>query len=170
MSNFENSNSQMKIFGESSGKRPRGRPLGSKNKPKGNPFPPQATNKIILEVPNGINIIQRMEGFAQDNGVSLAILTASGSISKATLKPKGSELPLQEFSGELSLVSFSGVYVNSPSGGGSSTTKFFNASLRSDDGSTVVSGTALHMVAFGPVQLTVFIFSNPKFYNIATIA
>ncbi|KAK1381360.1 hypothetical protein POM88_028104 [Heracleum sosnowskyi] len=136
-------------LGDSSVRRSGGSPLGSKNKPKDNP---STTNKVVLVVPPGINIIQWVEGFAQDNGVSLAILTGSGAISEVALKHKGSQLQSQEFKEQLNLVSFSGAYILSPSGGGSSSTKFFNTSLVRDDYS-VVSGSALHMVALGPVLL-----------------
>lgn len=136
--------------------------------PKGDPAPTQTTNKFFLEVPPGVNIIQWVEGFAQSKGVSLAILTGKGSISEVVLKHKGSQLPSQEYKEELDLVSFSGAYILSPSGGGSSATSFFNASLLRNDGSAV-KGSTLHMVGFGPIQLSVFIFSNPKFYNVMTI-
>ncbi|KAK1381368.1 hypothetical protein POM88_028112 [Heracleum sosnowskyi] len=141
----------MENLGESSVRRSGGSPLGSKNKPKDNP---STTNKVVLVVPPGINIIQWLEGFAQDNRVSLAILTGSGAISEVALKHKGSQLRSQEFKEQLNLVSFSGAYILSPSGGGSSSTKFFNTSLVRDDYS-VVSGSALHMVALGPVLFTV---------------
>ncbi|KAK1381361.1 hypothetical protein POM88_028105 [Heracleum sosnowskyi] len=141
----------MENLGESSMRRSGGSPFGSKNKPKDNP---STTNKWV-------------EGFAQDNGVSLAILTRSGAISEVALKHKGSQLQSQEFKEQLNLVSFSGAYILSPSGGGSSSTKFFNTSLVRDDYS-VVSGSALHMVALGPVLLSVFFLSDPKFYKITT--
>ncbi|KAK1381369.1 hypothetical protein POM88_028114 [Heracleum sosnowskyi] len=155
----------MENLGESSVRRSRGRPLGSKNKPKDNPPSlTQTTNKVVLVVPHGVNIIQWVEGFAQHEGVSLAILNGSGSISEVALKHEGSQFPSQEFKEQLNLVSFSGAYILSPSGGGSSTTQFFNASLVRDDCS-VVSGSALHMVALGRVLLSVFIFSYPKVYK-----
>ncbi|KAK1381366.1 hypothetical protein POM88_028110 [Heracleum sosnowskyi] len=154
----------MENLGESSVRRSGGSPLGSKNKPKDNP---STTNKVVLVVPPGINIIQWVEGFAQDNGVSLAILTGSGAISEVALKHKGSQLQSQEFKEQLNLVSFSGAYILSPSGGGSSSTKIFNTSLVRDNYS-VVSGSALHMVALCPVLLSVFFLSDPKFYKITT--
>lgn len=185
MSNFENSNSPasqnnnighppivnraMENLGGPSVRRPRGRPLGSKNKPKGNPSPTQTSNKVVIRVPDGYNIIQWVEGFALHYRVSFAILTGSGSISKVVLKQKGSQLPSQEFKGRhLDLVSFSGVYVLSPSGEGSST-NFFNASLRLGDG-RVVSGSALHMVADGPVLLSAFILRDPEFCSMTALA
>lgn len=154
-------------------KRPRGRPFGSKNKPRGNiannPSPTQITNKVTLQLPPKVNIIQWVANFAHQNKVSVAILTGSGSISEVTLKCMGTQLPPQAFIEELNLISFSGVYIISPSAGGSTTTNFFNATLARKNGS-VIGGSALHMVASVPILLYVLTFSDPEFYKIESLA
>ncbi|KAK1403157.1 hypothetical protein POM88_002762 [Heracleum sosnowskyi] len=162
-------NSVIVNFGMPSSKRPRGRPIGSKNKPKrevnNNISPSPTTNQIIIQVPPKVNIIQWVVSFAQQHGVSLAILRGSGSISEVNLKQTGSQIPSRVFMEEMNLISFSGVYLFSSSVGVSSTTNFFNALLGQRNGS-VVAGSVLGMLSFGPVMLSAITFSDPDFYKI----
>ncbi|PIA46468.1 hypothetical protein AQUCO_01500186v1 [Aquilegia coerulea] len=77
---------------EVAGKRPRGRPPGSKNKPK----PPLiitrdtttecAMRPLFLELPNGIDVIEAIARFTHKRNIGLTVLTASGSVTNVSLR------------------------------------------------------------------------------------
>ncbi|XVF69488.1 hypothetical protein PTKIN_Ptkin11bG0086400 [Pterospermum kingtungense] len=100
---------------ENTTRKPRGRPPGSKNKPK----PPivitrdsDSTMKpVILEISAGSDIIDTIISFARRNHVGVSILSAAGSVSNVTLRHPVSHAPALSLHGPFGLLSLSGSFV-----------------------------------------------------------
>ncbi|CAN4115181.1 unnamed protein product [Withania somnifera] len=73
-------------------RRPRGRPPGSKNKPKPAPTPHDdhmekpIMSPYILEIPCGVDIIGSTYHFCSKHNIGLCILNGSGTVTNVTLK------------------------------------------------------------------------------------
>ncbi|KAA8528349.1 hypothetical protein F0562_035704 [Nyssa sinensis] len=71
-------------------RRPRGRPPGSKNKPK----PPviitrdtePSMNPYVLELPGGVDVVDAISRFCRKRNTGLCVLTASGTVANVTLR------------------------------------------------------------------------------------
>nr|KYP73250.1 hypothetical protein KK1_005866 [Cajanus cajan] len=88
-------------------KRPRGRPLGSKNKPK----PIMDIFKLtILFVPASINIVDDIIDFSRKLDVSIVVHHASGTISKINILKLLSPSNCLSFQENLHMLSLSGFY------------------------------------------------------------
>ncbi|GMI94631.1 hypothetical protein HRI_003132400 [Hibiscus trionum] len=98
-------------------RKPRGRPPGSKNKPK----PPivitrdsNSTMKpLILEISAGSDIIDAIICFARTNSVGISIISATGSVSNVTLCHPVSHAPALALHGPFGLLSLSGSFIAS---------------------------------------------------------
>ncbi|KAL5714275.1 hypothetical protein ACHQM5_016259 [Ranunculus cassubicifolius] len=105
-------------------RRPRGRPPGSKNKPK----PPIiitresecAMRPHILEIVSGLDIIEAIARFARQRSVGLCVLTASGSVMNISLRqPSATPGATVTFHGRFEILSISATYLppsSSPTG------------------------------------------------------
>ncbi|XVF47246.1 hypothetical protein PTKIN_Ptkin03bG0094100 [Pterospermum kingtungense] len=105
---------------ERSTRKPRGRPPGSKNKPK----PPvvitrdndSAMKPVVLEISAGSDIIDTIISFARANRVGITVLSAAGSVSYVTLQYPGPHAPPPYvLHGSFGLLSLSGSYISSSS-------------------------------------------------------
>lgn len=78
-------------------RRPRGRPPGSKNKPKPPVVitrePEPVMSPYILEVPGGADIVEAISQFCRRKGIGLCILTGSGTVSNFTLQLSAANAP-----------------------------------------------------------------------------
>ncbi|PON75772.1 PPC domain containing protein [Parasponia andersonii] len=98
-------------------KKPRGRPPGSKNKPK----PPVVITKdsdsamrpVVLEVSAGADVVQTVIEFARRRRVGFAVMSGTGSVSTVTLRHPVSHAPAFSLQGPFSLLSLTGSYVGS---------------------------------------------------------
>ncbi|XVF19399.1 hypothetical protein REPUB_Repub11eG0107200 [Reevesia pubescens] len=98
-------------------RKPRGRPPGSKNKPK----PPvvitrdndSAMKPVILEISAGSDIIDTIISFACRNHVGVSIISATGSVSNVTLRHPVSHAPALSLHGPFGLLSLSGSFIAS---------------------------------------------------------
>ncbi|XWS71253.1 hypothetical protein CRYUN_Cryun03dG0122700 [Craigia yunnanensis] len=102
---------------ENTATKPRGRPPGSKNKPK----PPiiitrdsdSAMKPVILEISAGSDIIDTIISFARRNHVGVTIISATGSVSNVTLRHPVSHAPALPLHGPFGLLSLSGSFIAS---------------------------------------------------------
>ncbi|XWS73655.1 hypothetical protein CRYUN_Cryun02cG0147300 [Craigia yunnanensis] len=102
---------------ENTARKPRGRPPGSKNKPK----PPivitrdsdSAMKPVILEISAGSDIIDTIIRFARRNRVGVTIASATGSVSNVTLRHPVSHAPALSLHGPFGLLSLSGSFIAS---------------------------------------------------------
>ncbi|XP_050283789.1 AT-hook motif nuclear-localized protein 28-like [Quercus robur] len=97
-------------------KKPRGRPAGSKNKPK----PPivitknsdSAMKPVILEISAGNDVVETLIQFARKRHVGISVLSGSGSVSNVTLRhPAVSHAPSLSLHGPFNLLSLSGSFL-----------------------------------------------------------
>nr|KYP60511.1 Putative DNA-binding protein ESCAROLA [Cajanus cajan] len=97
----------------SSNRNPRGRPLGSKNKPKPNTMSiTEPSAKIaLIHVPQGHNVVESIMDFANREHVSVTILSGSGTIASVTLHHPSRDSTAFTLHGPFALVSFTGTYV-----------------------------------------------------------
>ncbi|EOY32905.1 AT-hook DNA-binding family protein [Theobroma cacao] len=126
---------------ENTARKPRGRPPGSKNKPK----PPivitrdcdSAMKPVILEISAGSDIIDSIINFARRNHVGVSIISATGSVSNVTLRHPVSHAPALSLHGPFGLLSLCGSFI------GSSTVSSSNKAPQSSSSSTSPSPSSL---------------------------
>lgn len=146
----------------SSNRRPRGRPPGSKNKPKP-PIvvtreSPNALRSHVLEVSAGADIVESMRNYARRRGRGVCVLSGSGTAANVTLRqPAGSVLTLH---GRFEILSLSGTVLPPPAPPGAGGLSIF---LSGGQGQ-VVGGTVVGpLVASAPVILMAASFANAVF-------
>nr|KYP55810.1 Putative DNA-binding protein ESCAROLA [Cajanus cajan] len=155
------------------GKRQRGRPAGSKNKPKPNALPttkPAAADEsakfVLIDVPQGADVIESIVELAQREQVSVTILNGSGAGASVTLQhaPRGSTT--FTLHGPFSLVSFSGTFVYGGGDGDSPPPRMdFGVNLSNPEGQIFGGVVRGRVVAGEDVKLTVSTFKDPEVYK-----
>ncbi|XP_044507081.1 AT-hook motif nuclear-localized protein 28-like [Mangifera indica] len=155
-------------------RRPRGRPPGSKNKPK----PPIVITKdtdssvkpVILEISAGADVIDHIINFARRNLAGISIMSASGSVSNVTLCQPISHAPSLSLHGPFNLLSLSGSYLTpSLSTGGaasSSPSCCFGVTLAGARGQVFGGLVAGKVTAASQVVVVAATFSNPSFHSL----
>lgn len=105
--------------GATSSRRPRGRPAGSKNKPKPPIIitrdSPNALKSHVLEVSAGSDIVESVSNYALRRGRGVCVLSGSGSVTNVTLRqpasPAGSVVTLH---GRFDILSLAGTALPPP--------------------------------------------------------
>ncbi|WVZ10986.1 hypothetical protein V8G54_015516 [Vigna mungo] len=100
----------------SSSKRTRGRPVGSKNKPKLTLVIDQdnkhTQKPIFIQIPKNSDVIEALIQFAYDYQISIMVQSASGSIMNVTLRDSESITSTFIIHGPFTLVSLIGTCIN----------------------------------------------------------
>ncbi|MCI34828.1 putative DNA-binding protein ESCAROLA-like, partial [Trifolium medium] len=103
----------------SGGRRPRGRPPGSKNRPKPpvviTKETPNALRSHILEVADGNDIVACISNFANVRHRGVSIHSGSGAVSNVTLRQPSGPNGMLVLPGRYELVSLSGAFLPPPS-------------------------------------------------------
>lgn len=166
----------------SSIKRPRGRPPGSKNKPK----PPvvitrecQSTMKpVVLEISDGSDIIEAVSVFARRRSMGISLLSGSGSVSNVTLRhPSSSHAPnsLISLHGPFHLLSLWGSYMgfttdgdggNAPDPYSGSDCGGFGITLSGVQGQVFGGVVGGKVVAAGQVVVVAATYMHPVFHSL----
>ncbi|XP_068649952.1 AT-hook motif nuclear-localized protein 1-like [Aristolochia californica] len=146
-------------------KRGRGRPAGSLNKPKninfdhsgewaggsvGGNFTPH-----VITVAAGEDVTMKIISFSQQGPRAICILSANGAISNVTLRQPDSSGGTLTYEGRFEILSLSGSFMPTESGGTRSRSGGMSVSLASPDGRVVGGGVAGLLVAASPVQVVV---------------
>ena len=146
-------------------RRPRGRPAGSKNKPKPPIFvtrdSPNALRSHVLEVNSGADIIECMSNYARRRGRGVCVLSGRGTVENVTLRqpgtPPGSVVTLH---GRFEILSLTGTVLPPPAPPGSGGLTIFLAGGQGQ----VVGGSVMEpLLASGPVVLMAASFGNAVF-------
>ncbi|KAL0915119.1 hypothetical protein M5K25_015518 [Dendrobium thyrsiflorum] len=146
-------------------RRPRGRPAGSKNKPKPPIIitrdSPNALRSHVLEISSGTDIMDAVTTFARRRQRGVAILSGSGIVANVTLRqpaaPPGAVVSLH---GRFEILSLSGAFLPAPSPPGAAGLTIYLAGGQGQ----VVGGTVLgELVASGPVIVIAATFSNATY-------
>ncbi|KZV20680.1 DNA binding protein [Dorcoceras hygrometricum] len=146
-------------------RRPRGRPPGSKNKPKPPVFvtrdSPNALRSHVLEVSAGNDVVESVNVYARKRGRGVCILSGSGTVSNVALRqpasPAGTAVTLQ---GRFEILSLSGTVLPPPAPPGAGGLSIF---LSGGQGQVVGGSVVGPLLASGPVVLIATSFSNAVF-------
>lgn len=149
-------------------RRPRGRPPGSKNKPKP-PLvitrePEAAMSPYILEIAAGADVADNITRFCKRRGTALSVLTASGAVASVTLRqPAATPGATVTFHGRFEVLSLSAtVYpAGAPPGTGG-----FSISLAGPQGQIVGGLVVGPLVAAATVFVVAASFNNPSFHRL----
>ncbi|KAI3896390.1 hypothetical protein MKX03_028808 [Papaver bracteatum] len=153
--------------GGSSSRRPRGRPPGSKNKPKPPIIitrdSPNSLRSHILEITAGADIIESMSSYARRRGRGVCVLSGSGTVVNVTLRqpattsPPGSVVTLN---GRFEILSLTGTVLPPPAPPGSGGLTIF---LAGGQGQVVGGSVMSPLVASGTVVLMAASFANAMY-------
>lgn len=150
--------------GDQNQRRPRGRPPGSKNKPK----PPiivtrdsaDAMRAHILEVADGCDVHESLATFARRTQKGICILSGSGAISSMTLGQPGASGATVRLQGRFEILSLSGTFLPPPTPPGATGLRI---NLAGPQGQ-VVGGTVVGaLLASGPVVVMAASFLNASY-------
>ncbi|MCL7025968.1 hypothetical protein MKW94_000802 [Papaver nudicaule] len=153
--------------GTSSSRRPRGRPPGSKNKPKPPIIitrdSPNSLQSHILEITAGADIIESLATYARRRGRGVCVLGGNGTVVNVTLRqpattsPPGSVVTLN---GRFEILSLTGTVLPPPAPPGSGGLTIF---LAGGQGQVVGGSVVSPLVASGTVVLMAASFANAMY-------
>ncbi|KAL4376299.1 hypothetical protein GQ457_02G000370 [Hibiscus cannabinus] len=145
-------------------RRPRGRPAGSKNKPK----PPiiitrdsaNALRSHVMEIATGCDIMESVSTFARRRQRGVCILSGSGTVTNVTLRQPGAPGAVVTLHGRFEILSLSGSFLPPPAPPAASTLTIYLAGGQGQ----VVGGTVVgQLVASGPVVIMAASFGNAAY-------
>ncbi|XP_024368920.1 AT-hook motif nuclear-localized protein 16 [Physcomitrium patens] len=149
------------------GRKPRGRPPGSKNKPK----PPiiimrengQAMRPHILEVAGGCDVSDSVASFSRRRQRGVCVMGASGTVSNVTLRQPTTAGATITFHGRFEIISLSGAFLPHPS---SQPTTGLTVSLAGAAGQVLGGSVVGTLMAAGPVVVIAASFMGPTFVRL----
>ncbi|XP_041000525.1 AT-hook motif nuclear-localized protein 15-like [Juglans microcarpa x Juglans regia] len=159
-----NTGAQESVEPGSSGRRPRGRPLGSKNKPKP-PIviakeSPNALRSHVLEISSGSDISECIASFANRRHRGVSVLSGSGIVTNVTLRQPAAPGGVISLHGRFEILSLSGAFLPAPSPPGASGLTLYLAGGQGQ----IVGGTVVAaLAASGPVMVIAATFTNATF-------
>ncbi|XP_068650029.1 AT-hook motif nuclear-localized protein 10-like [Aristolochia californica] len=138
-------------------KRNRGRPPGSGKKQQldalgsaGLAFTPH-----IITVKAGEDVASKIMAFSQQGSRTVCILSANGAICNVTLRQPATSGGTVTYEGRFEIISLSGSFLLTESGGTRSRTGGLSVSLAGSDGRVLGGGVAGMLMAASPVQVVV---------------
>ncbi|ERN09314.1 hypothetical protein AMTRI_Chr13g82780 [Amborella trichopoda] len=146
---------------DSSGRRPRGRPPGSKNKPK----PPviitrESANTLrahILEVGAGCDVGECVATYARRRQRGVCILSGTGAVTNVSLRQPAAAGAIVTLHGRFEILSLSGSFLPPPAPPGATSLTVF---LAGGQGQVVGGSVVGALVAAGPVIVIAASFAN----------
>ncbi|GMJ06756.1 AT-hook motif nuclear localized protein 25, AT-hook protein of GA feedback 1 [Hibiscus trionum] len=144
------------------GRRPRGRPAGSKNKPKPPIIvtrdSPNALRSHVLEISSGSDIVDSVSDYARRRGRGVCVLSGTGAVTNVTLRqpgaPPGGVVTLH---GRFEILSLTGTSLPPPAPPGAGGLTVYLAGVQGQ----VVGGSVVGpLMASGPVVLMAASFAN----------
>ncbi|KAB2055890.1 hypothetical protein ERO13_A11G060700v2 [Gossypium hirsutum] len=145
-------------------RRPRGRPAGSKNKPK----PPiivtrESANAIrahAMEVSSGCDVIESLANFARKKQRGICVLSGSGCVTNVTLRQPASSGVIVTLHGRYEILSLLGSILPPPAPPGITGLTIYLAGAQGQVAGGVVVGA---LIASGPVLVMAASFMNATF-------
>ena len=145
-------------------RRPRGRPAGSKNKPKPPIIvtrdSPNALHSHVLEVSAGADIVDCVSEYARRRGRGVCVLSGGGAVVNVALRQPGASPPgsvVATLRGRFEILSLTGTVLPPPAPPGASGLTVF---LSGGQGQVIGGSVVGTLVAAGPVVLMAASFSN----------
>ncbi|KAJ6322733.1 hypothetical protein OIU77_012554 [Salix suchowensis] len=148
----------------STSRRPRGRPAGSKNKPKPpvviTKESPNSLRSHVLEISSGSDIVDSIANFSRRRHHGVSILSGSGVVNNVTLRQPAAPGGIINLHGRFEILSLSGSFLPAPSPPGATRLTVYLAGGQGQ----VVGGTVMgELVAAGPVMVIAATFSNATY-------
>lgn len=156
-------------------RRPRGRPPGSKNKPK----PPviitrdaePSMSPYVLELPGGIDIVESITSFCRKRNMGLCILNGSGTVTNVTLRqPSTTPGASVTFHGRFDILSLSATVIPSNTLSAialsNGIANGFTISLAGPQGQVVGGAVVGSLFSAGTVYLIAASFNNPQYHRL----
>ncbi|WOL12038.1 hypothetical protein Cni_G20802 [Canna indica] len=148
-------------------RRPRGRPSGSKNKPKPPIIvtrdSPNALHSHVLEIASGADVVDCVNDYARRRGRGVSVLTGSGSVVNVALRQPGALPPgsmVATLSGRFEILSLTGTVLPPPAPPGAGGLTVF---LAGGQGQVIGGSVVGPLVAAEPVVLMAASFSNAMY-------
>lgn len=152
--------------GNQANRRPRGRPVGSRNKPKPPIFitreSPNALRSHVLEIASGADIVDAVDAFARRRQRGVSVLSGSGVVVDVSLRqPGGPPGAVVNLHGRFEILSLSGAFLptSAPPEGARGLTVY----LAGGQGQIVGGAVAGELVAAGPVMVIAATFGNASY-------
>ncbi|XP_009776190.1 AT-hook motif nuclear-localized protein 23-like [Nicotiana tabacum] len=147
--------------GDVVGRRPRGRPPGSKNKPK----PPviitrESANALrahILEVSSGHDVFESVATYARKRQRGICILSGSGTVNNVTIRQPAAAGSVVTLHGRFEILSLSGSFLPPPAPPGATSLTIY---LAGGQGQVVGGNVVGALIASGPVIVIASSFTN----------
>ncbi|XP_038681802.1 AT-hook motif nuclear-localized protein 22-like [Tripterygium wilfordii] len=145
-------------------RRPRGRPAGSKNKPK----PPiiittdsaNALRSHLMEITNGCDVMESVSTFARRRQRGVCILSGNGTVNNVTLRQPASPGAVVTLHGRFEILSLSGSFLPPPAPPGASGLTIY---LAGGQGQVVGGSVVGPLMASGPVVVMAASFGNAAY-------
>ncbi|KAF7830004.1 AT-hook motif nuclear-localized protein 17 [Senna tora] len=153
-------------------RRPRGRPPGSKNKPKPPVIitrePEPTMSSYILEVPGGSDVVETIARFCRRKNTGLCVLTGSGTVANVTLRqPSSTPGATVTFHGRFDILSISATFLAAQQSGAlPAIPSGFTISLAGPQGQIVGGLVAGNLMAAGTVFVIAASFNNPSYHRL----
>ncbi|CAK7341057.1 unnamed protein product [Dovyalis caffra] len=145
-------------------RRPRGRPPGSKNKPKPPIFvtrdSPNALKSHVMEIANGSDIAESLACFARKRQRGVCVLSGSGMVTNVTLKQPSASGAIMALHGRFEILSLTGAFLPGPAPPGATGLTIY---LAGGQGQVVGGSVVGSLVASGPVMVIAATFSNATY-------
>ncbi|XP_009611172.1 AT-hook motif nuclear-localized protein 20-like [Nicotiana tabacum] len=146
-------------------RRPRGRPPGSKNRPKSPIFvtrdSPNTLRSHVMEVANGADVAESIAQFARKRQRGVCVLSASGTVTNVTLRqPSAPGTAVMALHGRFEILSLTGAFLPGPAPPGSTGLTIYLAGGQGQVVGGIVVGS---LVASGPVMVIASTFSNATY-------
>ncbi|CAL0315730.1 unnamed protein product [Lupinus luteus] len=160
----DNNNHGTPDQGGGSGRRPRGRPPGSKNKPKPpvviTKEIPNALRSHVLEISSGNDIAECIATFANRRHRGVSVLSGSGVVINVTLRQQAAPGGVITLHGRFEILSLSGAFLPAPSPPGATGLTVY---LAGSQGQVVGGTVGGPLVAAGPVMVIAATFANATY-------
>ncbi|PON55448.1 AT-hook motif nuclear-localised protein [Parasponia andersonii] len=145
-------------------RRPRGRPPGSKNKPKPPIFvtrdSPNALRSHVMEIANGADIAESVAHFARRRQRGVCVLSGSGTVTNVTLRQPSAPSSVMALHGRFEILSLTGAFLPGPAPPGSTGLTIY---LAGGQGQVVGGSVVGPLMASGPVMVIAATFSNATY-------
>lgn len=145
-------------------RRPRGRPAGSKNKPK----PPiiitrdsaNALKTHVMEVADGCDVVESVNNFARRRQRGVCIMSGTGTVTNVTLRQPASPGAVVTLHGRFEILSLAGSFLPPPAPPAASGLTIY---LAGGQGQVVGGSVVGALIASGPVVIMSASFSNAAY-------
>ncbi|XP_010918771.1 AT-hook motif nuclear-localized protein 20 [Elaeis guineensis] len=145
-------------------RRPRGRPPGSKNKPKPPIFvtrdSPNSLRSHVMEVAGGADIADCIAQFARRRQRGVCVLSGTGAVANVTLRQPAAPAAVVALHGRFEILSLTGTFLPGPAPPGSSGLTVY---LAGGQGQVVGGSVVGSLVAAGPVMVVAATFANATY-------